>query len=50
VGLIGTALLTLLPAVRFSGLVGPEFSLQDVGQLIGEFFPTNHFFMLARMT
>jgi ribosome-dependent ATPase len=46
--LFGTALLTLLPAVQFSGLIDPVSSLEGAGRLIGEAYPTTHFVDISR--
>jgi ribosome-dependent ATPase len=48
--LIGTGVLSILPAVQFSGLVEPVSSLAGVGRFIGEVFPTTHFLTIARGT
>lgn len=48
--LFGTALLTILPAVQFSGLIDPVSSLEGAGRLIGEIFPTTHFVSISRGT
>ncbi len=48
--LFGTALLTLLPAVQYSGLIDPVSSLQGAGRFIGEIYPTTHFLTIARGT
>ncbi len=48
--LFGTALLTILPAVQFSGLIDPVSSLEGAGRLIGEIFPTTHFVIISRGT
>jgi ribosome-dependent ATPase len=48
--LIGTAVLSILPAVQFSGLIEPVSSLAGVGRFIGEIFPTTHFLTIARGT
>ncbi|MCO6411391.1 MAG: ABC transporter permease, partial [Thiogranum sp.] len=48
--LFGTALLTMLPAVTFSGLLNPVTSLEGAGRVIGEMFPTTHFITIARGT
>jgi len=48
--LFGTALLTMLPAVTFSGLINPVTSLEGSGRVIGEMFPTTHFITIARGT
>jgi ribosome-dependent ATPase len=48
--LFGTALLTLLPAVQFCGLIEPVSSLQGLGRFLGEIYPTTHFLLIARGT
>ncbi len=48
--LFGTALLTMLPAVTFSGLINPVTSLEGGGRIIGEMFPATHFITIARGT
>jgi ribosome-dependent ATPase len=46
--LFGTAILTTLPALQFSGMLDPVSSLQGVGRLIGEVYPTTYFLVIAR--
>ncbi|HEX4884499.1 MAG TPA: ribosome-associated ATPase/putative transporter RbbA [Casimicrobiaceae bacterium] len=48
--LFGTALLTLLPAVQFCGLIEPVSALQGGGRLVGEVYPTTYFLLIARGT
>lgn len=48
--LFGTALLTLLPAVQFSGMIDPVSSLEGAGAMIGRAYPTTHFLTIARGT
>jgi ribosome-dependent ATPase len=48
--LFGTAILSILPAVQFSGLVEPVSSLEGAGAFIGSIFPTTHFLTIARGT
>jgi ribosome-dependent ATPase len=48
--LFGTALITILPAVEFSGLVQPVSALKGAGRVIGEIYPTTHFLAIARGT
>ena len=48
--LFGTLVLSMLPAVQFSGLVEPVSSLAGVGRLIGEIFPTTYFLIITRGT
>ncbi len=50
VALFGTALLTILPAVQFSGMIDPVASLEGAGRFIGEIYPTTHFLTIARGT
>ncbi len=46
--IFGTALLTLLPATQYSGMIDPVSSLQGVGRLIGEIYPATYFVTIAR--
>jgi ribosome-dependent ATPase len=46
--LFGTAVLTLLPATQFSGMIDPVSSLEGVAALIGAVYPTTHFLTIAR--
>jgi ribosome-dependent ATPase len=48
--LFGTAVLTILPAVQFSGMIDPVSSLEGAGALIGRIYPTTHFLTIARGT
>ncbi|MDY0397623.1 MAG: ribosome-associated ATPase/putative transporter RbbA [Desulfuromonas thiophila] len=48
--LFGTALLTILPAVQFSGLLDPVSSLEGFGALFGAIYPTTHFLTICRGT
>ncbi|WP_142803782.1 MULTISPECIES: ribosome-associated ATPase/putative transporter RbbA [Tepidiphilus] len=48
--LFATAVLTLLPATQFSGLIDPVSSLEGGGRLIGEIYPTTHFVVISRGT
>jgi ribosome-dependent ATPase len=48
--LFGTALLSVLPAVNFSGMIDPVSSLEGAGRVIGEIYPTTHFLNIARGT
>ena len=45
-----TALATLLPAVQYGGIIDPVSSLDGVGRIIGEIYPTSHFVTIARGT
>ena len=48
--LFGTAVLTILPAISFTGLIDPVSALQGFGRVIGEVYPTSHFLTIARGT
>lgn len=48
--IFGTSVITLLPAVQFSGMIDPVSSLQGLGRLIGEIYPTTHFVTISRGT
>ena len=48
--IFGTAILTTLPAISFSGLLNPVSSLEGVGRVIGALWPTTHFLTIARGT
>ncbi len=43
-----TAIMTLLPAVQFSGLMQPVSTLEGVGAFIGRIYPTTHFITVAK--
>ena len=46
--LFGTAVLTILPAVQFSGMTDPVSSLEGFGAVIGGIYPTTHFLTICR--
>ncbi|MFD2252526.1 ribosome-associated ATPase/putative transporter RbbA [Pseudochelatococcus lubricantis] len=48
--IFGTSILTLVPAVQFSGLTEPVSSLEGGGAFIGHIYPTTHFITIARGT
>ncbi|MGE0152843.1 MAG: ribosome-associated ATPase/putative transporter RbbA [Reyranellaceae bacterium] len=48
--IFGTAILTMIPATQFSGMIDPVSSLQGVGALIGEIYPTTYFVTISRGT
>ncbi|MCL4780931.1 MAG: ribosome-associated ATPase/putative transporter RbbA [Gammaproteobacteria bacterium] len=48
--LFGTAVLTILPAVQFSGMIDPVSALEGAGALMGRIYPTTHFLNVARGT
>ncbi|HEX2889081.1 ribosome-associated ATPase/putative transporter RbbA [Vineibacter terrae] len=48
--IFGTSVLTIVPAVQFSGMTDPVSSLQGTGALVGQIYPTTHFMTIARGT
>ena len=44
------ALLTMIPATQYSGLIDPVSSLQGAGAVIGRIYPTTYFVTIARGT
>jgi ribosome-dependent ATPase len=48
--IFGTVLITLIPAIQFSGLIDPVSSLQGFGAAIGRIYPTTHFVTISRGT
>jgi len=46
--IFGTALLTLIPAIQYSGLIDPVSSLQGFGAVIGRIYPTTYFVAISR--
>ena len=44
----GTAIVTLVPAIQFAGLIYPVSSLEGFGALIGQLYPTSHFLVISR--
>ncbi|WP_454632537.1 ribosome-associated ATPase/putative transporter RbbA [Bradyrhizobium cenepequi] len=48
--MFATALLTMIPAIQYSGLIDPVSSLQGVGAVIGRIYPTTYFVTVARGT
>jgi ribosome-dependent ATPase len=48
--LFGTAILTILPAIQFSGMIDPVSTLEGAGAIIGAGYPTTHFLAISRGT
>ncbi|MEH6721828.1 MAG: ribosome-associated ATPase/putative transporter RbbA [Aurantimonas endophytica] len=48
--IFGTAILTLLPATQYSGMIDPVSSLEGVGAIIGKIYPATHFMTISRGT
>jgi len=48
--LFGTAILTILPTVSFSGLTTPVGALEGASYWIGQFFPASYFLIISRGT
>ncbi len=43
-----TMLGTMMPAIQFGGMINPVSSLEGVGRLIGEVYPTGHMLAISR--
>ncbi|HKN29031.1 MAG TPA: ribosome-associated ATPase/putative transporter RbbA [Roseiarcus sp.] len=48
--IFATTVVTMIPAVHYSGLIDPVASITGGGRLIGEVFPTSFFITIARGT
>ena len=48
--LFGTAIITLVPATSFSGLIDPVSSLEGIGAMVGRVYPTAHYLTIVRGT
>lgn len=48
--IFGTAIITVIPATQFSGMIDPVASLEGPGRWIGQIYPTSHFLTIARGT
>ena len=48
--IFGTAVLTILPATEYSGIIDPVSSLEGTGRIIGELYPTTHYVTISRGT
>ncbi|WP_142850623.1 ribosome-associated ATPase/putative transporter RbbA [Telmatospirillum sp. J64-1] len=48
--IFGTALITLIPGVQYSGMIDPVSSLEGIGAFIGQIYPTTYFMMISRGT
>ena len=46
--LFGTAIVTMLPTIQFSGLTTPVEALQGAGYWIGQFYPATYFILICR--
>jgi ribosome-dependent ATPase len=46
--IFGTAILTIVPAVQFCGLLDPVSSLEGAGALIGKLYPTTYYLTISR--
>jgi ribosome-dependent ATPase len=46
--LFATAVLTLVPAISFCGILNPVSSLEGLGRLVGESYPAAHFVAITR--
>jgi ribosome-dependent ATPase len=48
--IFGTAIITLLPAIQFSGLINPVSSLEGAAAIMGRLYPTTYFLTISRGT
>jgi ribosome-dependent ATPase len=39
---------SILPAVQFSGMINPVSSLEGIGRMIGEVYPTTYMLIISR--
>jgi ribosome-dependent ATPase len=46
--IFGTALVTMIPATQYSGMIDPVSSLQGAGAFIGRIYPTTYFVTISR--
>ncbi|MFV0384705.1 ribosome-associated ATPase/putative transporter RbbA [Paracoccus sp. (in: a-proteobacteria)] len=46
--LFATVMLTMIPGAQYSGLIDPVSSLQGIGRVIGEIYPTTYFIIASR--
>lgn len=46
--IFGTVLITLIPAIQFSGMIDPVSSLQGMGRFVGNIYPTAYFMTISR--
>lgn len=47
-GMFATALLTILPAIQFAGLLHPVAALEGMSAVISQVYPTTHFLIICR--
>ncbi|MDQ6435592.1 ribosome-associated ATPase/putative transporter RbbA [Mesorhizobium sp. LHD-90] len=48
--IFATALITLIPAVQYSGMIDPVSSLEGFGAFVGKIYPTTYFMTISRGT
>lgn len=46
--IFGTVLITIIPAIQYSGMIDPVSSLQGAGRFVGSIYPTAYFMTIAR--
>jgi len=46
--IFGTAIITIIPAVQFSGMLTPVASLEGTGRFVGEIYPATHILTISR--
>ena len=48
--IFGTAILTIVPVMQFCGMLDPVSSLEGLGKLAGETYPTTYYLIISRGT
>ncbi len=48
--IFGTAVITMVPATTYSGLIDPVSSLEGAARWVGQIYPTTHFLTISRGT
>lgn len=46
--IFATAILTMIPAMQYSGMMDPVSTLEGAGYMIGQIYPTTHFITISR--
>jgi ribosome-dependent ATPase len=46
--IFGAVILTIVPAIQFSGMIDPASSLRGIGAFVGQIFPTTHYLNISR--
>ncbi|QEA40859.1 ribosome-associated ATPase/putative transporter RbbA [Pistricoccus aurantiacus] len=46
--IFGTMIVTLIPAIQFSGMIHPVSAMEGFGAFVGQIYPTAHFLIISR--